>query len=529
MTYTRPFALLSVHDKTGLVDFARQLLPHFALLASGGTARALRTAGLEVALVEDLTGFPELLGGRVKTLHPAIHAGLLSRRTAEDTSDLKRFDLPEIGLVAVSLYPFEQAVADPSKSVADRIEEIDIGGVALLRAAAKNHNHVLVVPGPEHYEFALSALHGEVALPVARLRLAALAMQRTAAYDTAISRWLTDLADASHATQIAADLSEHDKATPLARRFPDHRISQTLRYGENPHQSAVFLEAPGLRAFHQHSGKELSYNNLLDLDAAWVAVSDFEGPTCVVVKHGSPCGIATAPDLTTAVRRAIAADPVSAFGGILVTNRPFTAAEAEALGDLFLEIVGAPTITPDAATYLSKIKKNCRVLTLAPAPSTPVARTVLGGLLVQTPDDLRPAPDLFRLATPNVSPPLDQPLCAFAWSTVKHVKSNAITIATRDGEVLVTAGIGGGQTNRIDAVRQAIERAHKTLPDLANAPTVLASDAFFPFADGIEAAARAGIKTVIQPGGAIRDAEVIATAAALGVTLVLTGRRHFRH
>lgn len=527
---TRPFALLSVHDKSGLVDFARGLTAHFDLLASGGTARVLTEAGLDVLLVEDLTGFPALLGGRVKTLHPAIHAGLLSRRTDADKADLERFKLPEIGLVAVSLYPFEQAVADHGRTQNERIEEIDIGGVALLRAAAKNHAHVFVVPGPDHYGYALSALAGEVPADTARRRLAALAMQRTAAYDMAIARWLGDLADEDTDSSGPRATANH-----LARLFPDHRVAQTLRYGENPHQEAVYLEPPNRSAYRQLSGKELSYNNLLDLDAAWAAVSDFDTPACVIVKHGSPCGIAAAPTTTPypiadLVSRAIAADPISAFGGILVTNRPLDLDAALATAELFLEIAAAPEITPEAAAHFARTKKNCRVLVMAPSTATPVVRSALGGLLVQTPDHLTPEPTLFKAATTFTTPDLE--LCAFAWSTVKHLKSNAIAVCLRDGDALVTAGLGAGQTNRIDATRQALDRARQRYPDLGmenGRHAVLASDAFFPFPDGVEAAASAGVNVVLQPGGALRDPDVIAAAERLGVTLLLTGRRHFRH
>lgn len=522
---TRPFALLSVHDKSGLIDFARALSTHFDLLASGGTARVLRDAGLEVLLVEDLTGFPALLGGRVKTLHPAIHAGLLSRRTEADRADLERFKLPEIGLVAVSLYPFEQAVADPHRTENECIEEIDIGGVALLRAAAKNHAHVFVVPGPEHYPYTLSALSGEVPTDTARRRLAALTMQRTASYDLAIARWLGTLVDGD------PNAAQNPSAN-LARLFPDHHVAAELRYGENPHQQAVYLEPSGAVAYHQLSGKELSYNNLLDLDAAWSALADFAAPTCIVVKHGSPCGIASSTSedtLATTVQRAIAADPVSAFGGILVVNQTLDLAAVEALGDLFLEIAAAPAVTPDAAAHLARTKKNCRVLTMAPPTHRPVVRSALGGLLVQTPDVLTPAPDLFKAATSSPGTRSDPELWAFAWSTVKHLKSNAIAVCLRDGHALVTGGLGAGQTNRIDATRQALERARQRYPDLVDRQAVLASDAFFPFPDGVEAAAAAGVRTVLQPGGALRDHEVIAAADRVGVTLLMTGRRHFRH
>ncbi|HRE92557.1 MAG TPA: transglycosylase domain-containing protein, partial [Myxococcota bacterium] len=321
----------------------------------------------------------------------------------------------------------------------------------------------------------------------ARRRLAALAMQRTAAYDMAIARWLGDLADEN------ADSQSPTTTAHLARLFPDHRIAQALRYGENPHQEAVYLEPPNRSAYRQLSGKELSYNNLLDLDAAWAAVNDFDTATCVIVKHGSPCGIASAPTMTPypiadLVKRAIAADPVSAFGGILVTNRPLDLDAALATAELFLEIAAAPEVTPEAAAHLARTKKNCRVLVMARTPRAPMVRSALGGLLVQTPDHLTPEPTLFKAATTFTTPDLE--LCAFAWSTVKHLKSNAIAVCLRDGDALVTAGLGAGQTNRIDATRQALDRARERYPDLAERHAVLASDAFFPLADGVEAASR---------------------------------------
>jgi phosphoribosylaminoimidazolecarboxamide formyltransferase/IMP cyclohydrolase len=508
---TRPLALLSVHDKTGLIDFAQGLIAlGMDLLASGGTARALTEAELPVLEVADLTGFPELLGGRVKTLHPAVHAGILSRRTDADTRELDHHGLRPIALVAVSLYPFEEALLTlPRNSTISTseinpalIEHIDIGGVALLRAAAKNHAHVLVVPGPSHYGQALEALRNSDA--EARLRLAAKAFALTASYDAMIARALTPAS--------------------LADAFPGHRPSEDLRYGENPHQQAVFLTPSGSSApYHQRSGKALSYNNLLDLDATLSALADFAAPACVIVKHGSPCGIAMATDATplaTVIARAIAADPVSAFGGILAVNRRVSLADIDALGDLFLEVFAAPAFDDDASDRLARHRKNCRVLTFEVPPPTMTARSVLGGLLVQTPDLAKPEPDTWEFSNTNI----DLDLARFAWSAVKHVKSNAIVLARRDGELCVTVGIGGGQTNRIDAVHQALARAGT----MSHGAT-LASDAFFPFSDGVEAAAQAGVSLVLEPGGAMRDAEVKNAAERLGLTLVLTHRRHFRH
>ena len=510
----RPLALLSVHDKTGLAAFGRALVElGYDLLASGGTARALLQADLRPMLVEDLTGFPELLGGRVKTLHPAVHAGILSRRTPSDEAELGVYGLRRIDLVAVSLYPFEEALAR-GVSAEKQLEEIDIGGVALLRAASKSFEHVTVVPGPEHYAEVLEVLQKKEALGPLRRKLAALTFQKTAAYDHAIASWLLGAAATAEAGQVA------------------------LRYGENPHQSGAFACAEG-PPWTQHGGKELSYNNLLDLDAAWSCVAELprDRPGAVVVKHGSPCGVAVADTLAGAVRLAIAADPVSAFGGIVAVNRPLDYASVEALGDLFLEVVACPPHDPKsvvaqrdllaAVHALKTSKKNCRILTMAldvGVDARPRARTVLGGTLTQAPDLALPEPAVWQTPTARAPSEAETEALAFAFLVAKHVKSNAIVLASHEGKALVTRGIGGGQTNRIDAVHQAIQRAGEHV-----AGAVLASDAFFPFSDGVEAAAAAGIAAVVQPGGALRDAEVVAAADRLGVAMCLTGRRHFRH
>jgi phosphoribosylaminoimidazolecarboxamide formyltransferase/IMP cyclohydrolase len=478
-------ALLSVSDKSGLITFATALVERgYGLVASGGTARALLDAGLAVVAVEDLTGFPELLGGRVKTLHPAVHAGILSRRSAADVAELAARGIAAIDLVAVDLYPFEAALKRGDGPTA-LVEEIDIGGVTLLRAAAKNFEHVTVVPGPAYYDEVIAGLASDVT--ALRRRMAGAAFALTASYDRAIAGWL----------------------------------GESLRYGENPHQAATFI--PGATRFEQHAGKELSYNNLLDLDAAWSCVVEQRtGHNAVVVKHGSPCGIARAPTQAEAIARAIAADQISAFGGIVAIDHTLDLAAAEALGDLFLEVVAAPAVTPEAVAHLRKTKKNCRLVTLPLATAITTARSVLGGTLVQAADMALPEPTTWT--TPTTMLVSDLELCSFAWLAVKHVKSNAIVLAAREGDVVVTVGIGGGQTNRIDAVRQACERAGERARG-----AVLASDAFFPFADGVEAAAAAGVTVVMQPGGALRDAEVIAAADRLGVAMVLTHRRHFRH
>ncbi len=484
---SRPNALLSVSDKTGLTTFAQVLVAQgYRLIASGGTARSLTDAGLDVLAVDDLTGFPELLGGRVKTLHPAVHAGILSRRTDGDLAELAAQGIAAIDLVAVDLYAFEAALSGGVEDEA-LVEAIDIGGVALLRAAAKNFAHVMVVPGPAYYDMVIAAMNGEGDLAALRRKLAGAAFALTTRYDQAIAGWL----------------------------------GQPLRYGENPHQGATFI--PGALRFEQHAGKELSYNNLLDLDAAWSCVVEQRtAHNAVVVKHGSPCGIARAPTQPEAVARAIAADLVSAFGGVVALDHVLDLASAQALGSLFLEVVAAPAVTPEAVAHLRATKKNCRVVTLPLIGATKTARTALGGTLVQAADDALPEP--LTWTTPTLRSAADLELCSFAWLACKHVKSNAIVLAVREGVVLATVGIGGGQTNRIDAVHQACARAGEQARG-----AVLASDAFFPFADGVEAAAQAGVAVVMQPGGALRDAEVIAAADRLELAMVLTHRRHFRH
>ena len=499
-------ALLSVHDKTGLVPFAEALVAHgYALVASGGTAKALATAGLAVTTVEALTGFPELLGGRVKTLHPAVHAGILSRRSEADSADLAAHDLAPIDLVAVSLYPFEETVARGAGPSAI-IEEIDIGGITLLRAAAKNHAHVTVVPGPDCYPEVLAALDARdpTALATARRALAAKTFARTAGYDYLIARWL---------------------GAPL--EIPGYAPAQDLRYGENPHQTASFHAKDGKPPFIQYSGKDLSYNNLLDLDAAWTAVSELARPGAVLVKHSSPCGIAMAETLPDAFLAALASDPVSAFGGILALNRPVDEALVAALGDLFLEVIAARSFTDGARARLAEKKKNCRVLAMTGAElTTKQLKTAVGGLLVQEYDVALPDLAAWTVATQRAPSDAEREALAFAFHAAKHVKSNAIVLATPRGAdgVIATIGIGGGQTNRVDAVRQAIARAGAKAKG-----AVLASDAFFPFADSIAEATAAGVVAIAQPGGALRDREVAQAADDAGIAMVFTGRRHFKH
>jgi len=519
-------ALLSLSDKSGLVPFATGLASLGAdLLSTGGTARALRDAGLAVTDVAAVTGFPEMLDGRVKTLHPRIHGALLALRDrAEHTAQLAAHGIEPIDLVAVSLYPFEATLAgDPTLSEA--IEQIDIGGPALLRSAAKNFMGVAPVVDPADYPAILDELHrvGDLG-PATRRRLAAKAFAHTARYDSLIAAFFERLC----ATDTD-DLNVHFASLPRAAFPPLLQLRlekvQELRYGENPHQAAAWYRdvgGGGLARSRQLQGKELSYNNLLDLHSAWALVREFATPVAVIIKHNNPCGVATDHALATAYLRARDADPVSAFGGILGFNRTLDAETARAIAATFVEAVIAPAYAPDALQVLAD-KKNLRVLEL-PLSSDDSGeadmRRVSGGLLVQDRDraDLDPA----TLQVPTQRRPSDAEMAdlAFAWKVAKHVKSNAIVLA-REG---ATVGVGAGQMSRVDSVRLAIAKA-------ATDPrgSVLASDAFFPFRDGVESAAEAGVTAVIQPGGSVRDAEVIAAADTHGIAMVLTGIRHFRH
>jgi phosphoribosylaminoimidazolecarboxamide formyltransferase/IMP cyclohydrolase len=518
MSMSNVRALLSVFDKAGLVAFARQL--HEAgvqLIASGGTARQLAEAGLPVMAVETLTGFPEILDGRVKTLHPAIHGGILARRTAEQLAELAGHGLAPIDLVVVNLYPFPSTVAQPGVTVAEAIEQIDIGGVALLRAAAKNHESVTVVCDPADYDAVATALGSGGIQPALRQQLALKAFRHTAAYDAAIAKYL-----ARQVSQDTAREQADDGVLPEQLTL-DLRLIQRNRYGENPHQQgglyAYAGEQPPFAVLH---GKEMSYNNWLDLDGAWQAAQDFPRPTVAIIKHGNPCGLASAADLAAAYDKALASDPVSAFGGIIAVNRPFDAAVARRLGDLFVEVVAAPEFTPDALDLLRK-KKNLRILSWTGAPLRPLSlRSIFGGVLVQEVD--RSQADMeaanWRIVSQRQPTAAQLDDLAFAWRVARHVKSNAIVY----GKDEATVGVGAGQMSRVDSVMVAGHKAGERAQG-----AVMASDAFFPFADGIEAAAKHGIGAVIQPGGSVRDDEVIAAVDRLGLVMVLTGTRHFRH
>ncbi len=510
-----PHAILSVHDKTGLVDFARGLRAlGWTLLASGGTARLLRENQIPVTEVADYTGSPEILGGRVKTLHPAIHGGLLARPIESDRAELLQLGWDYIDLAAVNLYPFEQTIARPGVTLAEAIENIDIGGVALLRAAAKNYERISVVCDPADYGVVLGELQaggqgageqggrGARVSDETRKRLAVKAFALTAHYDAAIAAYLNP----NYQLQITV--------------YP----VQTLRYGENPHQSAtLYSYAPGAGPLGGTvlQGKELSYNNLLDLDAAWKAAMSFERPTICIVKHLSPCGIASANVLAEAYRAAFECDRVSAFGGVIASNRPFDGATAEALGDLFVECIAAPGFTDDARAILAK-KKNCRLVDIPDMGIEPrfELRSITHGLLKQDLDLGDPSNAGRKVVSKRQPTEAEWVALRFAWKACQHVKSNAIVFAR--GEA--TVGIGGGQPNRVDCVRLAAERAGEKAQG-----AVMASDAFFPFPDSVEVAAQAGITAIIHPGGSVRDAESLAAADAAGMAMVVTGVRHFRH
>ena len=510
-------ALLSVSDKRGIVDFARGLADHgVELVSTGGTARELQGAGLPVRAVEDLTGFPEMMDGRVKTLHPKIYAGLLAVRSDEEhLAAAREHDVEWIDLVCVNLYPFERTAARRGVSEDEVIENIDIGGPTMIRAAAKNHAFTGVVVSPESYDAVLDELResgGMLSLPTRRW-LAAEAFSYTARYDTAISRWF-----ATEGGQEFPGL--------LVRAF--ERVTE-LPYGENPHQRAAYYSQVGARhhvlsQVRQHHGKQISYNNILDLDAARRMLADLgEGPACVIVKHNNPCGVAVGESALDAYRRAFECDPLSAFGGVIVLNRPVDVPTAEALSQQFVEVLLAPSYEPGALDVLCR-KPNVRLLEdeerRRAHDGDLDVRPVTGGLLVQTPDSVELDRDGMSVATARAPTEEEWRDLLFAWVVCRHVKSNAIVLA-RGG---ATLGIGAGQMSRVDSVRIAVEKARADLRGSA-----MASDAFFPFSDGPALAIEAGVTAIIQPGGSVRDEEVVAAANEAGVAMVMTGRRHFRH
>ena len=548
----QPVALLSVSDKTGLVELASGLHERgYGLVASGGTARALREAELPVRDVSDVTGAPEMLGGRVKTLHPAIHGGILARRDAESVAELARHGIDAIDIVVCNLYPFVETIAglgaDPAGQAADAtaIEEIDIGGVTLLRAAAKNFESVTVVPSPAFYPRLLAALDDGGPRRSLRRQLALAAFSATAAYDTAISNWLAEAssfagdevgADEAGVDDAGVDDAGVDGAASATTGASTHALpamlhfalerGTPLRYGENPHQqAAIYLPRGAAPRWHQLGGKELSYNNLVDADAAWTMPQSFRDPAVAIVKHCNPCGLAIGADLPAAFVKALAADPTSAFGSVIAVNRPVDRALVEALGSLFVEALVAPAFDEDALALLRSRKKHARLLRPEADGSVSTRgqlelRAHGAGLLVQTRDPIADDPTRWRVVSQRAPTETEWRELQFAWIAAAHVKSNGIVL-TRDGSAV---GVGAGQMSRVDSVQVAVRRAG----DAAHG-AVLGSDAFFPFADGVQAAAAAGVVAVVQPGGSVRDAEVIAAADALGLAMVFTGVRHFRH
>ena len=517
-------ALVSVSDKTGITPFAEALVARgVEIISTGGSARTLATAGLPITEVAEVTGFPEIFDGRIKTLHPAIHAGLLARRDREDDlATLVEHGIAPIDLLVCNLYPFAQTVASGA-SPEDCIENIDVGGVALIRAAAKNHDAVTVVTDPADYERVLAEFTaGEGAIGAATRRvLAHKAFATTAAYDAAVAEWMG---------------REEGVAFPETLILSG-RLAERLRYGENPHQSAAFYQSgesrPGVATARQVQGKELSYNNYNDADAAFELVAEFAPPAIAIVKHANPCGAAIGTTLLEAWDKALACDPLSAFGGIVALNRPLDGATAEAIGRIFVEVVIAPHADEGATAILSgKARVRLLVTDAMPDPATPgrTFRSVSGGILVQERDRLSVGRDGLRAVTRRGPSEAEIADLLFALKVTKHVKSNAIVFA-RGG---ATVGIGAGQMSRVDSVRIAASKAADAgkaagLPQSPTFGSVLASDAFFPFADGVEAAIEAGATAVIQPGGSMRDEEVIDAADAAGIAMVFTGIRHFRH
>lgn len=522
-------ALLSVSDKSGLIEFARALAGHgVELISTGGTAKAIAAAGLKVRDVSELTGFPEMMDGRVKTLHPKVHGGLLAiRDNAEHAEAMKSHGIAPIDLLVVNLYPFE-ATVDKGAGFEDCIENIDIGGPAMIRAAAKNHDDVAVVVEAQDYQAVLDELaanQGATTLTLRR-RLAAKAYARTGAYDAAISNWF--------ALQLKTDAPDY-------RAFGG-RLIQSLRYGENPHQTAAFYatpdKRPGVATARQLQGRELSYNNINDTDAAYECIGEFDPKrtaACVIVKHANPCGVAEGADLVSAYRKALACDSTSAFGGIIALNRTLDADAARAIVEIFTEVIIAPNATDEAiAVIAGSSRRNLRLLLAGglPDPRTMglTAKTVAGGLLVQSRDNAVVDDMTLKVATKRAPTEPEMRDLKFAFRVAKHVKSNTIVYA----KDLATVGIGAGQMSRIDSARIAARKAQDAADELKLAApmtkgSVVASDAFFPFADGLLVAIEAGATAVIQPGGSVRDDEVIKAADDAGIAMVFTGIRHFKH
>jgi phosphoribosylaminoimidazolecarboxamide formyltransferase/IMP cyclohydrolase len=513
-------ALISVSDKTGLVEFAQALAGMgIRILSTGGTAKLLEKSGIAATEVSAHTGFPEMLDGRVKTLHPKIHGGILARRESrEHMAAIRAAGIDTIDLIVVNLYPFQATVADPDCRLEDAIENIDIGGPAMIRAAAKNYGSVAVVVDPADYASVLDEIRasGEVA-DATRFALAKKVFAHTAAYDGAIANYLFSL-DAANVRQPYPEV--------LNLQFSK---LQDLRYGENPHQSAAFYRdnkpvEGGLSRYRQLQGKELSYNNIADADAAWECVKSFSDPACVIIKHANPCGVAIGDTLLAAYGKAFSTDPTSAFGGIIAFNRAIDRATAEEVGKQFAEVIIAPRVEPEARQAFSA-KANLRVLEvpLAHATMNYDFKRIGGGLLVQSPDSKNVAPAELKVVTKKAPTEAQMRDLMFAWRVAKFVKSNAIVFC-RDS---MTLGVGAGQMSRVDSARIASIKAKNA--NLALEGSCVASDAFFPFRDGLDVVIDAGATAVIQPGGSVRDDEVIGAADERGIAMVLTGTRHFRH
>jgi phosphoribosylaminoimidazolecarboxamide formyltransferase/IMP cyclohydrolase len=515
-------ALISVSDKSGVLEFAQGLHTlGVKILSTGGTAKLLNDNGVPCTEVADYTGFPEMLDGRVKTLQPKVHAGILARRDLpEHVATLAKHAIPTIDLVVVNLYPFAATIAKPGCTLEDAIENIDIGGPTMVRSAAKNHAHVAIVTDPADYADVLAEMqtNKNVVSDATRFDLAKKAFSHTAAYDSMISNYLT---------AINSDGSK--QAFPAQINFNFAKV-QDMRYGENPHQSAAFyrdlIAVPGgIADYTQVQGKELSYNNIGDSDAAWECVKTFDQPACVIVKHANPCGVAIADSPLNAYKLAYATDTTSAFGGIIAFNRELDeATAAQIVANQFVEVIIAPSAT-EAALKVTAAKQNVRVLTvpLSNAHNQWDVKRVSGGLLVQSPDALNVGAEHLKIATKLQPTPEQMQDLLFAWRVAKYVKSNAIVFC-KGGQTL---GVGAGQMSRVDSTRIASIKAQNAGLSLEN--SVVASDAFFPFRDGIDVLAQAGAKAVIQPGGSMRDDEVIAAADELGLAMVFTGHRHFRH
>jgi phosphoribosylaminoimidazolecarboxamide formyltransferase/IMP cyclohydrolase len=520
-------ALLSVTDKAGLVEFAKTLNDlNVELVSTGGTSKTLRDAGLAVKDLSELTGFPEMLGGRVKTLHPVVHGGILHRRAdPEHVAAVEAHQIPPIDMVVVNLYAFEKTAAKPGVKFEEIIENIDIGGPSMLRSAAKNFEDVAVVSCVEDYPAIAEELraNGGALSGATRWRLARAAFATTAAYDAGIASMLESLPEQPGTVDRSAEF-------PRTLRVQAERKT-VLRYGENPHQrAAVYVDSSGtgttgqgIAGAEQLGGKELSYNNLVDLDACWALASEFDQTAVAIIKHTNPCGVGQGTSVLEAYKRALEADPVSAFGGVIGINRTVDEEAAAEIAKLFVEAIVAPEFTPEALQAFST-KKNLRLLKIRPVQVERVLKQISGGYLLQDEDAAVTTADTFKIATERRPTKEETEALLFAWKVCKHVKSNAIVYARLEGGFGQTVGVGAGQMSRVDAARFGAMKAVLPLEG-----TVAASDAFFPFPDGVETIAKAGATAIVQPGGSVRDGEVVEAANRLGIAMVMTGLRHFRH